>query len=713
MIRATLLSVLLVMGATAAMSQSLRVRSGEHGDYTRLVVQVPQGTSWILTPTQGGADLEVALDKAIFDTSFVFDRLSAQRLRWVSQSRPGAALNIEFGCDCEAAAFLHKQTMVVIDIAPAKPGVPEIAQTSVVTDDSDVASPGLPWQDDGILPLLQVNRQQLETQLMSRVLQGADREILNLTLSDAGPRSTKGVGPLADTQIEPQHIRLSSVLDHVRNLPPSGISHVATGLECLADQAFAFDTWSGDQPFDAQLATLRSGLYEEFDRLSLTHGMQLARFYAYYGFGAEALQVLDLLGDAPPEAGIVAAIANRMDGRDASAQNPLAGMHNCEGDVALWAVLTQDLLPRDANLDAIEQGFFRLPDHLKQQFAPALSAILVRSKQLESSRRVLRSLDNLGSPEGTGTVLAKAEVANAEGDGDAEEELLTDLAAAPNGRADAALALARLLDKRWSDRGSATQQEVALAAGYALELRGTGLGTTLARAHALSLALNQQYEVSFQAINAAPAVADWRRTRDQVLHLLAERADDITFLRHVLALPQSNRSQIGPGTSLALSFRLTNLGFADQALAFAGNVKGATRVAERAVLRARARLSKGRPHQALLEVSGIDSEQAMDLRAQALALTGAFNAAAGLSRQAGNAEAADRFLWLSEKSADIPASESSTFSKVARISQRLDQPMTRIADKPLADASGLLEDSRETRQNILQMFTLLGLTGEE
>ncbi|WP_108860026.1 hypothetical protein [Ruegeria sp. Alg231-54] len=185
MIRTVFLALALTATAVQAQAQDVQVRSGEHDGYTRLVVQVPAGTKWVLTHKKNGARLKVELEKVNFDTAAVFRRLTQNRLAAISQSEQGAALDMQFGCDCVANAFLFKGTMIVVDIAPGS-ALPAIS--------ADIPSPVLPKaskEKDPLvaqnlqsleLPLLNLNAQRFEEQLSALLLRGSDREVVDLSL---------------------------------------------------------------------------------------------------------------------------------------------------------------------------------------------------------------------------------------------------------------------------------------------------------------------------------------------------------------------------------------------------------------------------------------------------------------------------------------------------------------------------------------------------
>ena len=707
MIRGLFLGLVLVTMSTAAMAQSLRVRSGEHDGYTRLVVQIPAGTAWSLRQLHNGAELDVALESVVFDTDAVFDRLSERRLTSATQAEPGSSLTLAFGCDCVATAFLHRATMVVIDIAPGQvTPLPPLDLSQPDLPKTPRKEPAIPIA----LPLLDLSRRELESQLMSRILQGADRDVVDLHLSDVGPRQSNVIGPMRIPGDLGDNVKISSVLDEFRDLGGLTETQMNPQPPCITDAELDFAAWSDATPFDQQVARLRRELFAEFDAIQSDRAVALAKAYTFHGFGAEAIQVLHLLPEQSPTTNRIAAIAHAMDDRPTPEPNPFAGQQRCPGEAALWAVLTEHTLQPEGELNTIEQSFAAMPPHLRRRFGPDLVEILVEADQLEASRRVLRSAKRVSDKNRPAMGLAQATIAEAEGEESKAETLLTDVAATPDTTERSALALARLVEKRWADRGALSQQNIDLAAAFAVELRNSELGPMMARTHALGLGLNQEFKVALNLIRSAPANKEWHRTHDQVLQLLAERGDDIVFLSHALTLPPKMRDALETETALSISDRLANLGFPQQAFALANRSSDTDRRAERARLRARAVMRNGRPREALLQVSDDQSDAARQIRAQALIQAREFDEAAATLQELGKAEEAARYLWLSEQ--EIAGDAPGKFGTLIRLEQSLSQVMERVPDKPLADAAALLEQSAQSRALITDMLNLASEASE-
>ncbi|WP_171131912.1 hypothetical protein [Ruegeria sp. HKCCA5014] len=693
--------------AAAAKAQEIPVRSGEHEGYTRLVLQVPQGTDWQLSQRQDGASVSVDLTDVTFDTSPVFDRLFQNRLSKLTQPKPGGPLELEFACDCIASAFLHRQTMIVIDIAPGEFVPPPTADIFDFTENSVVEKPPFPISEALALPLRDLNAPSFEAQLMERVLQGADRSVVDLDIAGVGRRDSVSDLSLLLPNSLPENIRLSSVLDDVEGLGDLRLDALDPVPVCLTDADLGFDDWSTEQPFVEQVANLRAGLFMEFDKVDQERAIQLAKLYAYFGFGAEALHLLDLTGSDTSDGELVAAIARIMDEEPARAPGPFDGQQRCDSDSALWGLLSEGQLAPDANLDAIEQSYSKLPLHLRKHLGPRLSEILVEADELEASRRVLRAIERGEAKPGPDVTLAKAEIAQAEGEQERTDALLTEVVTTAEAGEDAPLALARLIEKRWSDRGTIAPKEVELAAAYEVELRRSKMGPMMARAHVLALALSQDFATAHKRLDAAPDDKDWQRTRHQVLDLVTERADDITFLGRALNMSAAAHKKLPQRSAASISARLVELGFLKRAAEITATINTTNAEDANRRLRARIYLDEGSPNQALLTLSRDESDEARLLRAEAMNLGENYEGAAQVLQDLGQSESAARYLWLSGAAVEDLPETSEPYRNLSRLSAALATPMRRASDTPLADAEALLKQSDATRSQISEMFTLL------
>lgn len=700
-----------IVGASGAAAQDLTVRSGEHEGYTRLVVQVPQDTDWVLKQTKNGARLNGALKDVTYRTGSVFQRLTQNRLAAISQAKPGEALELEFGCDCVASAFLFKSTMIVIDIAPGTflpPLTSDIPASVLPKAPNEIKTTGPEQTIDALaLPLLNLNANGFEDQLSTRLLQGADRGIIDLNIAPVGPRASNGNQSLflpADVEL---NVQVTSILDGLNGLLGPDVPKVERRPPCVSSAELAFDSWSDGRPFPEQAAQLRSELYQEFDTINKKSALKLAKLYAHSGFGAEAIRALDLLDERSLETEHIAAIARFLDDGPLTEGNPFQGLQRCEGDAALWAALSEGHLQGDANLTAIEQSFARLPDHLRRHIGPALSNILVDGEELEAARRILRSVDRVKTQTSANVAQAKAKVAAAEGDAPRTEALLTEAIEASDATLEAPLALARLVDKRWLERGSVTPQELDLTESYTVEFRRADIGPLMQQTHVVALSLSQEFDASLDLVAELSEDAESADALNRAVLILTERADDATFLRRVLILSHKHSQNLTTDTAIAVADRLAALGFSRQAYALAKRPQDRLRRGERARLRAKAALLDQRPHQAMLELDDDQTDAAIMLRTEALIAADEFAAAGDLMRNAGREDDANRLFWLADQPEQVNLEYQAKFDQVVQTSQGLTASPARLPETPLADAENLLRDSVETRNRIAELFAVL------
>ena len=134
--RLTILLMALLL-AGPALSKPVRVRTGEHKNYTRIVFDLPKRVEWTLRQEDDKAILLFAGQEFEFDTGRVFNRLSEGRVNAISNGPGNESLTIELGCKCELATFWYGRSSLVVDIrdvaeATSEPPKPQV--TEQITD---------------------------------------------------------------------------------------------------------------------------------------------------------------------------------------------------------------------------------------------------------------------------------------------------------------------------------------------------------------------------------------------------------------------------------------------------------------------------------------------------------------------------------------------------------------------------------------------------
>ncbi|MEZ5777406.1 MAG: hypothetical protein R3E44_03500 [Paracoccaceae bacterium] len=148
--RARVLGILLAgyAGLSApAFGETLRLRAGEHPDFSRLVLDLDPKAGWRLGRTDDGYELRLTGLAADIDSSGVFEKIPRSRIADVTLRDNPPGLAISLGCDCHATAFVTSAGSLVIDVVDGHPSPDspfEAAPASSPEDEGGIATPTLP-----------------------------------------------------------------------------------------------------------------------------------------------------------------------------------------------------------------------------------------------------------------------------------------------------------------------------------------------------------------------------------------------------------------------------------------------------------------------------------------------------------------------------------------------------------------------------------------
>lgn len=112
---------LLLAGALPLSAQAVRVRSGEHGDFTRIVLEFPGAADWRVGRTADGYRLRLADAAPSYDLSGVYDLIGRSRLAAIWADPENGDLSISLACACHVIPFEFRPGTVVIDLKDGPP----------------------------------------------------------------------------------------------------------------------------------------------------------------------------------------------------------------------------------------------------------------------------------------------------------------------------------------------------------------------------------------------------------------------------------------------------------------------------------------------------------------------------------------------------------------------------------------------------------------
>jgi hypothetical protein len=717
MIRAV--CVILIL-PSALCAETARIISGEHDDFTRLVVELPIAEDWRLGRTETGYEFVVnGPTQPSYDLTGVWDRIPRARLRALWADPETGSLRMTISCPCHAFPFELRAGVVVIDVrnGPAPKGSAfEMAldgspvDVEIASDETTGALPRLAtvtsydWLAPGFagrttaavagrdlpLPTEGVSLNPLRDELLEQISRGAAEGVVDMTLPGKPPT----VAAVDRDGLPWSRITIGEIPGVEARTDQSPDAELQPdGAACLPDDRLAISDWGTDEAASVQLANARSGLLGEFDVPDPKAVKQTMRAHLFLGFGAEAIQYGAFLDPDPTDQDLrlYTDMARIMDGMESPA-SVFAGMLSCDGAAALWAALLYARLPTgpEVNATAIARSFAALPPHLRRHLGAGLAQKLLDRGDGEEARMIRDAMARTPWIASADIDLLEARAGLSEGDLEVAE---TRADAALVGGADGLEAALTLVEAAFRKGTPVTPDLAETARSFLNETKGTGAEPAVRRALVLSLALSAQTDAAFDEVALAPTVVS------DLWQVVSARATDDAFLQFAVVPAGSSPPSTTAEVATVVSSRLLSLGFPEAALIWLGPVD-ASATPERRLIAARAEQARGDARRALALVQGVGGIEAESLRAEALIQLGTLDAAITALNAAGENDDAQRVLVWQRDWTRLAVDGPEGWKTAAEFA---------VSDAPvetglLAQGAALLEDSQSAR---LAVATLL------
>lgn len=662
MIREGLLAVLVVLAASfPAAAEIARVKSGEHADFTRLVVQAPGVKDWSFGRSTDGYELRLDSGAWEYDVTSVFDLIPRTRLASISGDPASGNLRLGIACECHAIPFEFRPGLIVIDLRDGPPPrgsafetaleIPSAPAVSVRPEQrpDPPAAPSPPlvvarynWLDDRLtaspviaethsepsldLPLGEESLNPLRQALLAQMSIGLSNGVIDLADPGHRPDPATALPESSDWS----RVVLGEAPGTTANLDVEGTAALTPkGTECIPDDSLDLQEWSKGDQVSGTIGEIRQGLVKEFDRPDHEAVDKAAKSLIYLGFGAEARQVMEAFPSVNPQAdrSILFSLARLVDGQRDD-DGPFAAMAGCDTTVALWAALSGDLdlAPQNVNEPALRRGFSALPPHLRRALGPGL---IERFLEADNQSAVLALRDALArgnADEDSLIAMVDARIELSEGRAKEAEQRAAETLADPGpATAEAVLALvdAQIAQNVVTDVRTVTMVEALLE-----EQAGTAQEPALRRALVLARFGAEDVPGAFAALKEASWVSE------ELWTLLAERASDSALLAQAV-IPQGGRVDLPSATTSLLAERLLGLGLATPALRWLGE-PDVSWDAARHLLYSQALLSTGAAQDAMASVADPSTPEAAMIVAQAMTALGLEGDAASAYDAAGD-----------------------------------------------------------------------------
>ena len=752
--------------ATMVQAEDVPVRSGAHDGFVRLVVHLPRRVEWQLTGAGSERRLSFGSGDLRFDTSDVFNRITRDRIAAVTQpgaavSSDAAALDIALACACEVTAYWAGSSMLVVDVSgdatalvPDKPdavtagatppgatlGVTStnsfdtmlaLPDTAVPPGASAVVSRGLqqhleavpsPMASNTAPPVMSTDP--FHAALAEELGRAASQGLLAAQTERPKPTSPDDPSREAASDATEMHEQDTAKQADMAAGAASAIAHSTFGTSfdetvlanggtdhgdsharaCPDSTALDVMEWASDADFSTQIGTLRHRLTSEFDRVDPAALKELARAYVHFGFGAEALQVLDLAGDAVDRAdktGLIREMAMILETGALDRPSALHGHMGCDGPAALWSVLAHpEISPEtEVNEAAVLRTLSAMPQHLRDYLGPIAARRFLAAGRTQSAERLFHILDRDDIEGSSAEQLAKA-VATMSDDmpGAADDRLA--VVSAGNSKL-AAEALLHRIETRLATGRGVPEDMADLASAYALEMRDTALGQSLLRAGLEAMAAAGNFDGAFAEwgrLRADLSADDNRRVVNTVYGLLARDGADMVFLTRAFGASDITVKQLDTETGNNVAMRLLELGFARAALRYVASNEEGEGMRDRRIIRAGAALAMDQPRRAENALLGLRGEDVALLQARASAMTGQSEASQRMFSGAGDEDAVAREAALRQDWAELAALlDGDEAQLAASLSASEPEP---DPETPLANSRALLDGSRSARGTV-------------
>ncbi|WP_323040751.1 hypothetical protein [Gemmobacter sp.] len=704
MLRLALLIWLLI--TTGAMAQVVTVRSGEHGDFTRLVLTFPEPGGWDFGRTGDGYGFRSRAGGWRYDISTVFSLIPRDRLAALWVDPDSGVLRLGLGCACHAIAAPFRPGIVVLDIRPgvapdgspfeqalegAGRPLPQLAARPLLRPRArpgdfrpPPSEPLPPWYLAGprnpspaAFAAPDPRAAGLQAGLVRELSRGIAAGALTPAIRPAPAKATPASGPRL-LPAPPQPVSVQMRLPAEDEAGGKRLSD--QGMTCIADNRLDLPAWGSDDPPASQIARARSRLLGEFDRPDPAQVLALARLYLHLGFGAEARALLALWPTEGDDSAVLEALAILVDGGLEDVVFP--GMASCDSRAALWSVLGNPAPPggTGTNTAAVIRAFSELPPVQRQHLGLALADRFLVAGDRPTAQAIRAAIDRAG--EGSGVALIDARLDRESGVSAAAETRLADVA-----RRDPALApraVADLVNSR-IQRGEPPDADTILELEALLrEHRGSAEAPTLRRALAQALVVTGNADRALRDLTAEdPDLAP------QLWTLLAERGEEMDLVSRALADTAAARTLPGQ-VRQAVAQRLIAAGFPQAADPWLAGLPGV----EATLARATAALALRDGRLALRELAGNTGPESDRLRAQALESLGDLAGAQAAWVAAGEPDQADRLRFLDRRWLDLTATSGPVATLTADLAP---PPAPDPALGELARGQALLTGSAATR----------------
>ena len=405
-----------------------------------------------------------------------------------------------------------------------------------------------------------------------------------------------------------------------------------TAPTCHRTTRLDLSKWTDGRPFEQQLGPAKVALYSTLGEFDETAAVKLARLFLYFGFAAEAKQILTslpALTNAWPE---LIEIADVIEGVQVKHPPQYFESEVCNDSVKIWPALSgaMGMTSLKPHGEEILLELSAMPIQLREILAPKMSALFLKANNAYLAKAALETISRTENPQSEQLKLEYAEALIFDGK---SNDAIDALAEISSNSQIAAKAFARKIGLQISLEQNIDPGTLALLEGYLIEYKGTNLEGELKEVLALALSKSLQFSKAIQ-------IAEAMRLKKRHSILASIYTDIVTIATDanfaMLAYNAVDLEVLKLKSELSVKYttRLYSLGFVEQAERF---LNASIHVDPNETFRLTAAnifISLNQPAKASDFIEGLKSKEAILLQARIQGIKGNFDKASTLYQKA-------------------------------------------------------------------------------
>jgi hypothetical protein len=721
-------------------AQSVTLRSGEHGSFSRLVLASDRLGVWQVTQQGNVRTIEFPSFKGQLNIDDVFRRIDRKRIANISSQ--GSALELQLACKCILSIYKQSTNLLVIDVKderkqshPRENKKPihfgKVKQFSFAS----LIPPTQPPQTPSNVPQI-AYRTELDSPISTEKFtslpqMGQANQNQNLLLDNLYARLVRGFGSasslgLLDTEryiqnsspnlspLIPNSMKETEALEtKTRNtfepLPPiltKGYAAIPQSnnqaYDCQENLNLDVSTWSDGRPFLNQLSTYHADLYNTLGKQNTNATLKLIRFYLYFGFAAEARSLLLSHKNLATNQSELQFISDVLEERSNNWQSVLLDEAKCKGAITLWLSLTP--LATDHFIqnkqDEIIFELSLLPIGLRQLLAHRISSRFRVTGNIPSAQAALRTLSRTQDQFENYTILEQSALHITTNEPLEALKVLDTVT--PNSEASVE-ALIKQIEIKIDAKLEVSEGNVQLLETYAKAYENSDLGKEIENTLIQSLSKTGRYQRAFYKMETLEE-SEKQNLQQLIFNDLVDFSSDAVFAKIALERLEEISVSLTPTLSISIAERLVKLGFLAEGNFLLLNSLRNKNQDKIASTKAEIALAESQTLQVINLLKEVKTTEAMSLRLQLYERLGDYEKAQEIRKklQKENPLFLDAFAVPELMPND--SLEHDPIRQLNLVAQRtLARPQQ--SEGMLKEITSLIDESRNTRE------TLIGLLG--